>query len=175
MKVFMPCRHAETRRVPLVSAFSQNGFTLIELLVVVLIIGILSAVALPQYQKAVAKSRYIQLMTAGDAIWRAEEIFYLANGHYTNNLEDLDIQFPASSEFSLALDVRADGHAAINAVASRWALGHIVYFDHHPSGGKRECRVYPAGEKDYLHQVCKSLSGASSGNAAGSYTAYVFQ
>ncbi len=76
---------------------NKQAFTLIELLVVVLIIGILAAVALPQYQKAVDKSRFSNLMNITNAIAQANEVYYLANGQYATDFDELAIDIPATS------------------------------------------------------------------------------
>ena len=69
----------------------KKGFTLGELLVVVLIIGILAAVALPQYKKAVFRARLIQGLPAAKHIAEEAEVFYLANGYFPT-LDELGIK-----------------------------------------------------------------------------------
>ena len=66
----------------------KKGFTLRELLVVVLIIGILSAVALPQYQKAVFKSRMAEAFTNLKTISEAVKLCELENGRIDWNTNE---------------------------------------------------------------------------------------
>ncbi len=82
-------------------AGKNAGFTLIELLVVVLIIGILAAVALPQYQRAVQKTRLMNYYQLARGMVRAQEVYYLANGEYSIPVENLDVDYTKVCELNV--------------------------------------------------------------------------
>ena len=139
-----PARTGVTARV-------ARGFTLIELLVVVLIIGILAAVALPQYQKAVLKSRTVQLITLADALRTAQKIYYLANGQYATSFDELSIDLPPGATFP------STGQYAGYAV---WSNGIRA----HPLVGTRTSF---AGDKKNQISIQSLFTG---GHICGSYT-----
>lgn len=83
----------------------SRAFTLIELLVVVLLIGILAAIALPQYQKTIVKSRLTSAMPIINSLKKAFELYYTENGQYPEDMDQLLIQLPNSCH----VEYRRDG------------------------------------------------------------------
>ena len=79
---------------------NKTGFTLIEVLVVVLIIGILTSIALPQYQKAVMRSYFSQMLQINNAIYNAQIIFHDTYNKYADTIDELDITLPKSSNIT---------------------------------------------------------------------------
>lgn len=75
----------------------KKGFTLIELLVVVLIIGILAAMAMPQYFKAVERSRMSEAVSLISSLVQAQRRKYIQTNKYATDFKGLDVSPKDSS------------------------------------------------------------------------------
>lgn len=151
---------------------SRMGFTLIELLVVVLIIGILTAVAVPQYQNAIAKARFTQLLTASDAIRDAEKVYYFNNGVFTQKVKMLTVSLPKSTNgtyfagkndvWTCAINYSYTGVADANIdtltgsrTSCKMKKPNIAYQQWYLSGKRRCCAYAEDGFKG--EPFCKRL------------------
>ena len=159
----------------------SRAFTLIELLVVVLIIGILSAIALPQYQKAVLKARYMQLMVLVDPLVQAQKLYYMENNDYTKDVDTLAVSVPEGgtvdntsqtdrsiiSYGKFTIQVMKNNGGVITGDLNGTGLAYL----HYPSGA-RECRVH--GDSNIEKSVCLSLGATQTVCNGCGYERYVF-
>ncbi len=165
---------------------NSHAFTLIELLVVVLIIGILAAVAMPQYQVAVEKARVAQMLPIMRHIYDALALYKLQNGkYYTDDYDllswdDLGIEPPAGLADGHFTEMENDtwycypneeGTGSVYCHNRKY--GYEIWMfqldDSSFSGGmagKRACTAAPdtLGEK-----VCKALGGKEITGREGYY------
>jgi len=163
----------------------KHGFTLIELLIVVLIIGILAAIALPQYQTAVDKARYSTMMSAVRALKDAQELYYLSNGNYANDMYDLEGALPGDCKVTasnIASCKNFELHGAI--ISSVYVYGqlkssingvnnsYLIWLDNSSFPGRQDCYSYKESKERGL-RLCKSLGGEQmSSTTDGDYTVY---
>ena len=160
----------------------KKGFTLIELLVVVLIIGILAAIALPQYQKAVEKAKGVQALTLLKAIGQAQEAYYLANNQYAISFDELDVQLPAEftaggSFYSSLVDNHTNGEWVVgisNETGFRGdtMIGHPA--GHPYQGGGFLYTPLHTGSSDRQGQITCGENNGSFQKDAGDFCQKIF-
>ena len=149
---------------------NKKAFTLLELLVVILIIGILAGIALPQYKKAVLKSRFATIKNTTRAIYDAEQRYYLANAQYTKKFSDLDIAIPENASNCY---ISSPGHYILCSLSDKDGNALLQYIIMTETGQTR-CDAFPGDSISLPNKVCQTETGKQSASSCGTFCVYYY-
>ena len=166
----------------------QYGFTLLEIMVVIIIIAILAIVAVPQYKRAVLKSRYSALLPVAQHLKTAQEAYYTGNNYYSDDLRSLDLDVPGTITNATTTHYGEDMSAKISTnldeeeeysyvLASKEGLNNnYIMYQEHSKNYPGEVHCEAKNGDSYAQWLCeKGLAGQKieQGSITPGYTTYV--
>lgn len=160
----------------------RKGFSLIEILFVVIIVAVLSAIAVTQYQTAVDKSRFAALIPTTKALANAQEVYHLNNGTYTNDMARLDVNMKGATGDEAVLSSGAiveigldDEYRYVKATRENLDNNYIMYQAHSQNyPGEIHCEALEGSSR--AQKLCENMGGREiSGNLTEGYTTYILR
>jgi type IV pilus assembly protein PilA len=118
---------------------ANGGFTLIELLVVIIIIGILSAIALPSFLNQANKARASEAKAYVGSMNRGQQAYYMENGNFAyDGADDIDSEELAFSALGLGITQTTENYIYKIAGEDASDTQSVVVGQAQPSDGEDE-------------------------------------
>ncbi len=148
---------------------NKYGFTLVELLTVVIILSILTAIAVPQYTKAVARATAANALISLKTVFDASKRYYSTHDQWPTSFVGLDTKLllndgstDTSGEFKYTFDAATRSVSANLVVPGETDHPYWLTATYRTAGGKRdEYTCQSASDSGKFRELCESLCAAS--------------